>query len=124
MAFGFYEDEDFLDHLTRKLLREGGADCLSTEEAGRRGSPDPSQLDFASKMGRAIVTFNRKDYARLHKEWTAAGREHAGIIIVNHQQINRVLLARKLLQLSATYSGVEMRNTIHFVTSQPIEEPQ
>ena len=124
MAFGFYEDEDFMDHLTRKLMLEGGADCLSTEEAGRRGNPDPSQLDFATEIGRAIVTFNRKDYARLHKEWTASNREHAGIIIVNNQQINRVLLARKLLQLSATYSIAEMRNAIHFVTSQPIEEPQ
>jgi hypothetical protein len=105
-------------------MREGGADCLSTEEAGRRGSPDPSQLEFATEMGRAIVTFNRKDYARLHKEWTAADREHAGIIIVNHQQINRVLLATTLLQLSATYSVAEMRNAIHFVTNEPLEEPQ
>ena len=58
MAFAFYEDEDFLDRLVHTLLRRGGADCLSTQEAGRRGASDPSQLEFAAAQRRIIVTFD------------------------------------------------------------------
>ena len=124
MAFPFYEDEDILDRLVRTLLLGGGADCLSTEEAGRRGSPDAIQLEFATAQGRVIVTFNHADFGRLHSEWMAAGREHSGIVIVTDQNMSRVLLAQKLLRLWAERTPDQMRNAILFVNSNPIEEPQ
>ena len=124
MAFVVYEDEDVLDRLVRTLLIGGGADCLSTQEAGRRGSSDPDQLEFAAAQGRVIVTFNQSDFGRPHFEWMTAGRERAGIIIVTNQSMDRVLLARKLLRIWAGRTPDQMRNAILFVNSNPIEEPQ
>lgn len=75
----------YLDrHIKKQLaldLRSRGFDVLPTEEAGMDTALDEAQLDFATKENRAILTFNIRDFAALHQEWTAAGRPHAGIIV-------------------------------------------
>jgi hypothetical protein len=60
-----------------------GYDVISVQSTGRanKGISDEDQLAFATAHGRAIYTFNAVDYARLHREWHASGRSHAGIIV-------------------------------------------
>lgn len=60
-------------------LRRLGHDVLTTQDAGRAGQavPDPDVLAFAIDQDRAVVTFNRRDFIRLH----AARPAHAGIIV-------------------------------------------
>lgn len=63
-------------------LRERGYDVVSCREAGRhnRGIPDGEQLLYATLQGRAILTFNARDYVLLDRLWQAAGRRHADIV--------------------------------------------
>ena len=60
-------------------LRELGHDVLTARDAGNSGRsvPDDEVLAYASSLGRAVITHNRKHFFRLHTE--TAGK-HAGII--------------------------------------------
>ena len=94
-------------------LGQRGHDVLTTQKAGMGGASDAEQLQCATDAGRALVTFNVRDFARLHKEWTASGRTHAGIII--SQQLGSrqygVLLSR-MLRLLDRVSAEEMRGNL------------
>lgn len=61
-----------------EALRVLGHDVLTAHEAGRanRAIPDPDVLAYATTLGRAVLTGDRRDYHRLH----AASHAHAGII--------------------------------------------
>ncbi len=83
MAIKLYLDED-VDPLLAQVLRDRGADCLSTLEAQNLGRSDNDQLEFATGQGRAILTFNVKDFVRLARECTGLGKHHSGIIVSDH----------------------------------------
>ncbi|HEY7066332.1 MAG TPA: DUF5615 family PIN-like protein [Chloroflexota bacterium] len=65
-------------------LRQRGYDVLSCEEAGRANQQisDEDQLVFATQNGRAILSFNARDFVPLDAGWKATGRRHAGIILL------------------------------------------
>ena len=73
----FYSNENFPLPVVEEL-RKLGHDVLTTREAGKsdRAIPDEEVLSFSTSRKRAVLTFNRKHFIRLHK----AGFEHAGII--------------------------------------------
>ena len=52
---------------------------LTSVEAGRANQriPDEEVVEFAPRSGRAVLTFNRLDFLRLHR---SANAKHAGII--------------------------------------------
>ncbi len=60
------------------LLRLLGHNVLTTHEAGRSNQriPDDEVLAFAISEQRAVLTFNRKDFFKLHR----ISPVHAGII--------------------------------------------
>ena len=62
-----------------EALRTLGHDMLTTLEAGQAGRAvsDPEVLAQATAQGRAVLTFNRRHFIRLH----AAAPRHAGIIV-------------------------------------------
>ena len=82
LGITLYTDED-VHALLAGELRRHGYDAESCHEAGRgnRALPDRQQLAYATEHGRAILTFNAADYLRLDREWKAAGRQHAGILV-------------------------------------------
>jgi predicted nuclease of predicted toxin-antitoxin system len=90
-------------HIMARLavnLRGHGYDVLTTEEAGKDTATDEEQLAFATAEGRAILTYNIRDFAPLHAQWQAAGRPHAGIVV--SQQMGRrqyALLLQRMLRL-------------------------
>ena len=94
-------------------LGERGYDVLTTQKAGMDRASDAEQLRFATDAGRALVTFNVRDFARLHKEWSASGRTHAGIIISRQLGSRQygVLLSR-MLRLLDRVSAEEMRGSL------------
>jgi hypothetical protein len=96
LAFPLYDDEDAMNGIVLRLLLDSGADCLTTNQAGNVGMPDDQQLAFATAEGRAIVTYNRRDFQRLHGQWANAGRPHAGIIILTNQRFPASVLHAKL----------------------------
>jgi hypothetical protein len=73
-----YADEDF-SYPVIQWLRQLGHDILTAREAGHAGQgiQDVAVLAFAMAAGRAVLTFNRRHFIRLHDEVTS----HAGIIV-------------------------------------------
>lgn len=73
-----YANENFpLDAV--QALRQLGHDVLTSADAGQAGRavPDEAVLSFAAGDDRAVVTFDRRDFIRLH----ADRPEHGGIIV-------------------------------------------
>jgi predicted nuclease of predicted toxin-antitoxin system len=73
-----YADEDFPLPVVVDL-RNSGHDVLTAHEAGQanQGIPDPKVLAFAINQSRALLTRNRWDFVRLHKQVQL----HCGIIV-------------------------------------------
>jgi hypothetical protein len=73
-----YANENFPRQAT-EWLRALGHDVLTTADTGKAGQAisDADVLAFAVRLGRAIVTLNRRDFMRLHGE----APNHAGIIV-------------------------------------------
>ncbi|MFH1466939.1 MAG: DUF5615 family PIN-like protein [Pseudomonadota bacterium] len=86
-----YSNENFPQPAVERL-RELGHDVLTTHDAGKsnRAIPDSEVLDFSKALGRAVVTFNRRDFIRLHSE----APDHAGIIVCSFNRDFADLAAR------------------------------
>ena len=65
-----YADEDF-PYPAVEDLRRFGHDVITAQEDGRSATPDPDILARANALGRAIITYNRRHYERLHRQGAA-----------------------------------------------------
>jgi predicted nuclease of predicted toxin-antitoxin system len=88
----FYADEQF-PKATTIALRSLGHDVLTVQEAGNGNQkiPDEDVLAFATDRNRAVLTLNRYDFIRLHKQ----SSHHAGIIACSENN-NFELLANNI----------------------------
>ena len=77
----FYADEDFAFPVVERL-RQLGHDVLTAQKDGRTSTPDPDILARAHLLGRAVLTFNRRHFERLHRQ----GTDHSGIISATHDK--------------------------------------
>lgn len=123
MPFPLYDDENAMERILFGMLVSAGVDCLTSRDAGQDGKSDPDQLAFASSLGRAIVTYDRADFQRLHSQWMRAGRSHAGIIVITKSRVATGVLFSKLMQLQAVHDAQGMMNAILFIGPRPLEEP-
>ena len=102
-----YTDEDFSYPVIQRL-RQLSHDIFTAYEAGQ-GIKDEAVLAFAIAAGRAVLTFNRRHFIRLHTEVSS----HEGIIVCTrdddvsalanriHQQLQSVpALQNQLLQIN------------------------
>jgi hypothetical protein len=96
-------------------LRKRGVDILTALEAGTTKETDEQQLAFAAAQGRAIYSFNVGDFCRLHSQWLAEQRRHAGIVLARQQQFPVGEQMRRLVRLVGTLSEEEMRNRLEFL---------
>jgi hypothetical protein len=89
-----HADENFRQAVVLEL-RKFGHDVLTASEAGRagKGINDSDVLAFAISQGRAVVTFNRRDFIRLHK----MDPVHRGIIVCTNDK-DSVALAQRIHQ--------------------------
>jgi len=88
----FYANENFpLPAVT--YLRTLGHDVVTTKEAGlsNRGIPDLDVLEYAISVQRAVVTFNKRDFVRLHNE---RNRKHSGIVVCSEDRDYKALAER------------------------------
>ncbi len=74
-----------------EALAAHGVDCLTTQQAQNLGQSDDQQLAFASAQGRALLTFNSKDFLPLVQEWQKAHRRHAGLILSKEWPVPELL---------------------------------
>ena len=79
----FYADENFRYPVVEEL-RKLGHDVLTTREADRAGQGigDEAVLDEARAMARILLTQNRGDFKKLHKE----GAPHHGIVVCTYDR--------------------------------------
>jgi hypothetical protein len=84
-----YADEDFPLPAVEELRRLGH-DVLTAQEDGRRATPDPDVLARAHALGRAMLTYNRRHYERLHRQ----GAAHSGIVSASQDVDHAALAAR------------------------------
>lgn len=107
-----YLDED-VDILVAQLIRARGLDVLTTQEAGRAGQDDESQLDYSAQQSRSILTHNRADFEELHRQYMAARQRHTGIIIAVQHPPYEITL--RLLRLLNAVTAAEMEDQIVYI---------
>ena len=83
-------DEDMHSGLV-PAFRLRGVDAVHVRDLGREGMSDQEQLLEAARQGRALVTFNQKDYTSLHIEFLNQNIPHSGIIMGPQVSIKEAL---------------------------------
>lgn len=117
MTIKVYFDEDAQRGSLLASLRMRGADILTPNEAGMKGSEDREQLEFAISQERVLFSYNVKDFAALHIEYLQSGKEHAGIVLAHQRQFGVGEQTRRLLRLAGTLNAEEMRSRLEFLSS-------
>jgi hypothetical protein len=84
-----YADEDFSFPVVQELRRLG-QDVLTAQQDGRTSTSDPAILARAHALGRAVLTYNRRHFERLHRQ----GAAHSGILSARHDSDFPALAAR------------------------------
>jgi len=94
-------------------MRQRGWDVLSAHEVGLVGVTDEEQLEFATQIGRVLLTFDVQDFQKLAKRWLEQGREHASILLCQHlpKQAYGGLLQR-LEQVRSILTAEQIHNTV------------
>jgi hypothetical protein len=111
-----YCDEDTVRHALVAALRQRGVDVRTALDAEMIQATDDEQLAYATGDARTLYTFNMKDFCRLHGEWLATGRCHAGVVVARQQQYSVGEQMRRLLKLIAIKTRDEMHNQLEFLS--------
>ncbi|MEW5873378.1 MAG: DUF5615 family PIN-like protein [Chloroflexota bacterium] len=111
-----YTDEDITSELAL-ALRERGFDAQSAAEAGLLNADDHAQLEYATQNGMAILTCNARHFLQLAREYAAAGRSHAGIIVSSEQYSRRRFsdLLKRALRLLNKLTADEIRDCVVYL---------
>lgn len=115
--FPIFCDEDSMTGALVQALRSRGVAVTTVYEHGRRGLSDAEQLDYATNLGCVLYSKNVGDFARLHRQYMAAGHHHAGIVVVPwpHYAVGEQL--RRLLKLLAARATEEMVDAFEYLSS-------
>jgi hypothetical protein len=95
-----YADEDFALPVVSELRRLGH-DVVTVQEDGCTSSPDPVVLARAHALGRAVLTYNSRDFERLDRQ----GRAHSGIVSAKRDDAFPALAARIHAALAGLIPG-------------------
>jgi uncharacterized protein with PIN domain len=117
MTIRLYIDEDSMRSALVRALRARGVDVLTALEAGMIERSDEEHLEYAAGEGRVLYSFNVRDFYRLHQEYLAKGKSHAGIILARQQRYSTGEQMRRLLKLIATKSAENMKNQVEFLSA-------
>jgi uncharacterized protein with PIN domain len=97
-----YCDED-VSGVLAAMLRARGFPVTTARDTRHLGRTDQHQLQVAADAERILLTPNRADFERLHRQWLESGRRHAGIIIARRRLPGELVarLGRLLGRLTA-----------------------
>lgn len=98
-------------------LRSRGVKATTVLDSGFAGKTDDEQLAFARDLGCVLYTFNVPDFHRMHQRWLAAGRSHAGIILVPQQRFSIGEQLRRILRLRASVTSEDMKDRVEFLNN-------
>jgi uncharacterized protein with PIN domain len=117
MQIRLYLDEDASSRSLARGLRLRGIDVVTAVEAERLNVSDLAQLEFATYLGRTLLTYNISDFHRLHTDWLREGRAHGGIILVSQSRFAVGEQLRRVLKLATSVSAEEMKSRIEFLSN-------
>jgi hypothetical protein len=109
-----YLDEDVPESIAHSL-RLRGYNVVTTKEAKKRGLSDIVQLKYAASQGRAIFSFNRADFCKLHAWCLKKGIAHEGIILSEHLPIG--VIVKALLKLLSKEDATGFKNKLIWLSS-------
>ncbi|MGF1936545.1 MAG: DUF5615 family PIN-like protein [Nostoc sp. ChiQUE02] len=112
-----YLDEDSFEKSLIKAFCNANLDVVTVADVSRQSYSDDEQLIWATEQGRAIYSYNRRDFCCLHNEFLATERNHAGIILLQQQRYSVGQQLQGLLKLIATRSAEEMVNQLVFLSA-------
>lgn len=103
----FYSNENFRKQIVHALI-DLGHDVLTSYDAGNANLKisDTEVIEFAKKNNRIILTFNRKDFIKLHNQ----NPEHSGIIVCTEDKNNIELAVR--IHLSIELNKNDLSNKL------------
>lgn len=78
---------------------------------------DEVHLEYATRQGRVLLSFNVGDFYRLHTGFLREGKSHTGIILARQQRYSVGEQMRRLLKLIATKSAEEMSNQVEYLSA-------
>ncbi|MGE3072985.1 MAG: DUF5615 family PIN-like protein [Dehalococcoidia bacterium] len=124
MRFRLLMDEDSLHESVLNALRRRGFDCTTVVDADRRSGADHGQLEYATAMGRVMFTRNTGDFSALHREWSAAGKEHAEIIVLTEQRMPVGTIERAMLRIASVFDADDIRGQLVHLRNYVIYTPR
>lgn len=119
-----YTDEH-VSPLIAQALRRRGFVAQSAIEIGMIERSDEEHLAYAADHAMAILTFDHVDFVQLARQWAAAHRQHAGIIIspqFGGQQLSQLL--QPLSRLLDTLTADELRNQVVYLQQFGAHRPR
>ncbi len=117
MKIRLYLDEDAMADGLVHALRNESIDLVTTREVGMIEADDDEQLEWATRHGRVIYTYNVKDFHQLHYRFLAAGRSHAGMILSPQRRYSVGEQMRRLVRLTASLIAEAMGDRAEFLGS-------
>jgi predicted nuclease of predicted toxin-antitoxin system len=111
--------DEHVHPLVAVMLRERGVDCRTTREAGNLGGSDEDQLHYATAQGRVLLTFDRRDFLILARQWATIHRRHAGLILSKQCPVPE--LVRYLLRCHTRHQHDNL--TDHILWLQNYKQP-
>ncbi|MDY6803754.1 MAG: DUF5615 family PIN-like protein [Cyanobacteriota bacterium] len=105
----FYLDEH-MNPAIAKQLRRRNIDVTTTVEASLRGQSDESQLAFASREGRVLVTHD-DDFLKL----ASVSREHSGIAYCHQESRSLGEIVTTLVLMHEVYAPEEMMGRVEYL---------
>lgn len=91
-------------------LRRRGIDITTTQEEGLLHVPDESQLDFATREGRVLVTQDA-DFLRLHGQ----GISHRGIVYYDPAEVSIGRIIQGLVLIHGVLEAEDRWDHIEFL---------
>jgi predicted nuclease of predicted toxin-antitoxin system len=77
-----YIDDDSVDPLLIRLLRQAGHDVQRPQDVGKMGNHDAVHMRHAVTTSRVLLSHNHRDFQFLHELLIDARGHHAGILVV------------------------------------------
>lgn len=107
-----YLDED-VPVVIAQIVNARGYSVVTARDAGLLGLTDEEQLQYAFARKFVLLTHNREVFLRLHDEWLALGRHHAGILAAFRRPVPE--LVSLLLTLLNEVMADEMYGQLRFL---------
>jgi hypothetical protein len=92
-------------------------DVTTALEVGMIERDDREHLDYATRQGRVLYSFNVGDFSRLHVDSLLQGKSHAGLVLAQQQRYSVGEQMRRLLKLIALKSAEEMKDQVEFLSA-------